>query len=528
MAKTQWSLARERRLKEFQEIEMAIQTSDEIMKLLKDKSESTQVDSWRIKVNRRNQQGSLPVHVATFEDAQLVHVANAEQWLTQLAGGGPYYQLEVYHQSEPLIPLGRINLTIEGEVRKADPLSAQSPNWRGPRRCIFPPLPSQSQEQQQGPIFMSPPTSPQVGGPHTQPALGGSGTGAPSFSVTQQSPEDSRVSAALERLAARERELDERRHKQDLEATERRSNERIRLLEEKLSIQAPPSRSALADLAPLLAPLATILQEMVKASNETRQLMLKMEADSRAQQMTMQKDISEANRRTMELMLNRPTDPFVQSLLEKMEKMVEAGRTRNAPEGEIVSQKAEAFGRMTKTTLSLVHAAAEMRAGEGAPADHPMMAVMKEATKAVQAISDGYKASVLSQSARPVAPLPAAAVTSSEIVPVQVAPPTQPAPTPASPTSLGTVDKLEVRIRNKESVADVAREFVDALGTPDMERELQQSNGDPAVLFQRRLGEAWLAENPTNGLYAQQLLAEINTEAERKGIFQSEGEEEAA
>ena len=60
------------------------------------------LDSFKVKVHRRAGLGSPVVHVASLEEATVNHLANPEQWLPALAGGGPVFVLAVAHASEDL------------------------------------------------------------------------------------------------------------------------------------------------------------------------------------------------------------------------------------------------------------------------------------------------------------------------------------------------------------------------------------------------------------------------------------------
>jgi len=506
-------------------IDNRILSNDEVLRSLSEKA-TAQGDSFKVKISRRQQQGSLNSnHVANFEDANLLQLASAEEWLPQLAGGGPYYNLEVYHHTDPVIAMGRLNFNIDGEPRRPDPLASRMPNWKGPRRCTAPASPETATSST---VFNSSSVAPPPASPQNSLAPGG-----PPGAI--QAGDDPRVASALARLEVRERDMEARQHRAEMESLKRE-------YESKLQLFSVPKESGIEKLATSLAP---VLTEILRGNQEMRMAALKSQEASQHAALEAQKQIAASNAEMMKLAFSRPAvDPAVQGMLDKFEKMVTDSRTNQRPDGDMVAQMADAFGRMTRTTLQLVHAAAEMRMGDAPPQDHPMLQVMKEATKAVQAISDGYRASVVGKTKSPEQQglaqleqqlLPGGTPAAST-PPVAAAPASAAAATPpaagqaAAPAKLKKtiVDLLEERIRAKAPPAQIAEDFVKALGTPDMEAELQRHNGSVADLFGTRLGQEWLNESPTNAIYADQLLGAISAEADRQGVFKNGPVEEDA
>lgn len=478
------------------------------------------VDWFRVKVGRKNQMGGMPNHVATLEDATLAQVANAEQWLPQLAGGGPVFQLEVYHQSNSVIASGRLNYNIDGHPRKADPSVVKDPAWRGPRTIINPtPPPEHSSTVFSASSSHLSPGGSQPASPHNSPASGGPPGAFSGPSLSERLSPDPAVSAAASRYEEESRRLAEQRHKLELEAVKAEADRKFEALRaemresRQIATQAQPKTTGVLEIIAALAPLA---QSMIRSNNEARLQMMRMQEENRREDREFQRQQAQSMQELIRSLNSKPQDSneLINKLFERFEKMQDT----QTPNIQMMNQMAEAFGSMSKTTLHMVQSAAEMRYGasEG-QAEHPMMPVLREVTKSIGAIAEGYKASVMvkNRTQQPQQQLPQMPV-QPQALPAQAAPAPAPTQPPASDTKPKTiVDVLEAKIRLKENPYDIASMFVKALGTPDMEAELQKADGDPVTLFQRRLGDNWLNAEPTNPIYAQQLFAAINDEVSK-------------
>src|SRR5258707_11616996 len=90
-------------------------------------------DDFRVKILRRAALGGgRAMHLVTFDHAQLAQLANAEDWLPSLVGGGPQFILDVFSQLDGMTPLGRLLYNIEGPPKHLDLLAIKNPESRRP------------------------------------------------------------------------------------------------------------------------------------------------------------------------------------------------------------------------------------------------------------------------------------------------------------------------------------------------------------------------------------------------------------
>lgn len=490
-------------------------TNEEIYAKLKEKVASSGADSFRVKIFRRNAvTQNYPIHTATFENVQMDYLGTIETWIPELCGGGPYFMLEIFHSSDNLTPLGRLNFMIEGEARKVNPALVSGVNWKGPRQMSFPVIPS-ADVQFLG-AYQTSPAGPPVGGPHNSPAMGT----MPGAVVPPPQTEDPRVSAAIARLEATQKEVEAFKHKSELEATERRGAERIRALEDKLNAQqsAPPREDPISRLVAAFAP---IVQQMLSSSAEMRVLTMQQNSALAEKQMVMQANIAQQNQEMIKLAFApRPIDPATQMMIDSFKT-----KKDEAPQHEMVAAMADSFSKMTRTTMQLVHSAAQMNNGGEEP---PAMMIMREATKALQTIVEGIKTTYIPKVRRPLAEAPAPAPAALPAT-ATTNPTTNGAPPGAvqKKVALTFLDKLEERVRNLENPVEVATQFISKLGTQDIEPELMRHGGDVVALFRARLGDTWLNEHPSHETYARHLMEEIQKQfAEMKANGSITPEEE--
>src|SRR5580692_2035835 len=94
-------------------------TQDETMQYIIAKAKELG-DSFTFRIMRRSKMGT-PEIVASFENAQVEHVAKVETWLPQLAGGGMFF-LTVWHESDPGNPIGSpLTFNFAGQSKQVDP-----------------------------------------------------------------------------------------------------------------------------------------------------------------------------------------------------------------------------------------------------------------------------------------------------------------------------------------------------------------------------------------------------------------------
>lgn len=474
-------------------------TNEDILRICQEKVAVTQIDAFRIKLARQASRGAFAMHVATFEDAPLDCLGNMEVWVPQIAGGGPYFQLEITHAKDPLTVIGRLALNVDGQPRHASHDVLAQPGWVGPKRMTSPVLSAAKENIPMVGYSVSPGASSPVGGSPNLPALAGGPSGA---FVPPPPAEDPRVTAAINRLEQREKELTEWKHREELEAVKRRAEERIQALEQRTAAAAAPKESNLLQVVSVFAPL---VQDLIKSNNEVKAEMARRAEALAERQMQQQLEAQRQMQEVLKLAYAPKEMDTVTKVL--VEKAISGDNGAGKPDVEMMSTIVDSFSKMTKMTMSMAHAVAESQS-DGEP---PSMMVMREATKALQVIVEGFRsASRPPPARRPLVDENAAL------------PPPAPAPQAAQPTKSGAkaiqgaLDKLEQRIRDREDPVAVASAFLDALALPEVQAEMAEHGGSVVDLFNARLGDQWLNSHPMNQTYVMQLMTELKKQDEER------------
>jgi len=563
-------------------------SNEEVLKELSDKVAGGWTNAFRIKIARRQSgSGGYLVHVATLDGAMLSHVANAEEWLPQLAGGGPIYQIDVYHdqtgvEGVGVVPVGRLTHFIDGRSIAADPAIVKSPDWRGPPIFIKAPENSLPEKDYGQPLHFQ--TLPGGGAPGdrargSNPDGSNPGGGSTPPSTISADPEIASLKMQLEgRLRQmdrddRDREL--RSLKRENEAQLSQYQRQIRELEFKIqnAQQAPPQKqgpSAGELIAAVVGAISPLVAEIMKSNNETRLESL------RAQQA----QAKEFQQLILAMMARPQVDPMMEKILDKFDKMNERIADQKANAFGDFAQVAEAQSSIIRGSVHAMRAVTEALGEE--KEDHPSMMIFKEVLKGVQALAEGFKVRGGGGGGGAPAPAPAfagypapaqlpptapavaaasAAAPAPPSAPVDYVPAmpgraggnanqpkeAAPAPTPpphsngataaphaapAAPPQPTVIDQLEYMIRNYQDPRAVAQLFITALvhQDPSLTRELQAVGNVPSKLLNYRLGEEWVSASPQNGAYAQALMTALEEEGEKAGIYEGEGgddEEEA-
>jgi hypothetical protein len=507
-------------------------TNDEILAKLAERMNGTpEGDSWRVKVFRRRIGGSypFPIHLATLDGATLDQLANAEMWLPVLAGGGPVFELEAFHASDVARYAGggRLRFTVQGDERQVSRDVVKQSNWHGPVNILYP-LPSDPGVEPT-PIFTSAPAAaapPSAGG--VTIVSGGAPQAATNASRFESgsSPE---MRAALADLDAMRRDLAARQQREELAAIERKHRMELLELEAKFKTQQQAQVQAAATPQ---KPVAEIIAAVIGAATPLIAAVMESQRAAKAEQQKALDAIQQQNMLLMTKALEKPSiDPVMQQMMDRMTRALE---DRPKP-GEDMQPILEAFSRMTRMSTNSVAMAADLIARNSGQEEHPAMNIVREVRAAVEAVSEGIKASRIQPPARPPPQAPA---------PQQYAalPPAQPQPQPAPatngaagpqtpipdrPTTL--LEQIEARIRKYEDVESVGTQLLDAIAAaePSVAQGMYAAGGSIIDLFQMRMG-AWLNADPKNGPYIMTLAQYLTREAEKRGMLAGPEETAAA
>lgn len=496
---------------------MAAANNDEILQKLADRMKDTpEGDNWRVKVFRRRIGGSypFPIHLATLDGANLDQLANAEMWLPVLAGGGPIFELEVFHASDVARYAGggRLRFTVQGEERAVSRDVVKQSNWHGPTAIIYPL--AQEPSVDPAPIFAAP-QAPQSSGGVT--LVGGSSPMPQGyqngFQQVQGFSASAEVRSTLLELEAMKRDLAERQRREELAQVERKHRMELLELEAKFKSQAQ------ATAAPQKSP-AEVMVAIVSAAAPLITALMESQKSARAEQREALAAIQQQNMLLMTKAMEKPSiDPVMQQMMDRMAKALE---DRPKP-GEDMQPILEAFSRMTRMSTQSVAMAAELVARNSGQEEHPAMNIVREVRAAVEAVSEGIKASRIQPPARPPpqAPPPQYAGTPAALPQPQA--PQQAAQVPAPPAAEATLlERIEKRIRGHEDIESVGVQLLDAIaaGEPSVAQGMYAAGGSIVDLFQMRLG-AWLNADDKNGPYIMGLAQYLTREAEKRGMLAS-------
>lgn len=513
-------------------------TSEETINLLREKAAAT-TDNFRIKLWRFDHLSNQALQIATFADASVSHVTNPEMWVPQFAGGGRL-AFNVYHATDINAPLGGyVKFQVEGEPRPLDLSAPFTAGWAGPKVLEYPKRP-----QAQAYNTVASPLNPAGTSPLTN--VPGGGGGAPLFTLQQSN--DPVVAKAVtdlqmkvEALNASRAALEEERHRLELQGIRQEQDMRLRELEAKTAqqiatlSQARPVEHASSSFKEIAAIFAPILQTVLQAQADTRNVMLKIDSERSARD-------SERAQRSETLMLEmmkRPAiDPTVLAILEK-------SREGSQPQAEMVAQMASAMGNVAEVTMHVVGQAAEMANGGQ---EHWGLTAAREIAKGMGALVTGMKPGVKAPGARPPGPpalpaqaqgfagMPGTTPTGNGAVAAQNFQPPAPGvagqgpqahvqqPQPPGPSS---IEQLIGAIRAYVPPHAVADAVMQSLHDPVFVAELDAADGSMPALATKYLGSDWLSLDPRNTPYAQALFAEIDARAKAAGLDQpDDGDDE--
>jgi hypothetical protein len=424
--------------------------------------------------------------VCTLSGAAISHVANPELWLPALMGGGEFL-LSVHAAGQSSVALVEgIPVTLIGDERRLPDLDVTSdPSWKGPKTIIYP---SKKAIPPTPTVIASPPnmnTSLPGTAPQTPSQFSGGSGGTHHDAELRRMIEEQRAYAQQlqQQLQESNRLRDEERHKREMEALklrqesemerQRQETERIRREVEAMKNAPPPQRGpsiaeTLKELVPVLMPAITAYMG-ASAERERR--------------------AEERQAEILKAMQSRPAiDPVLKEILDQK-------AANELPVMTVLQQSAQANAAMMSQMMDMAQRYAEATAG---PEENPVVKIAREVGSALRDI------------ATPVVPAPRPRrLPRTEVVENdQVPPAASPAPAhnaamhglegapaaklPPRPKILG---RLKAMLIAHEDPEKVASETFKAYNTEEFQDALEEAGGDPVVLFQELLGNAWIEAN---------------------------------
>ncbi len=477
-------------------------------------------DDWRVKVLRKDSPNAIPDVVAVLEDARVQHFQSAETWISRLAGGGPYYELHIWHAKTP----GRMETILKlpkigGPPRTANPEVVRAPGWTGPRLIIFP-EPGSGEVSNPG---AAPQRTPMAGFP------------APSSNASPQE--------WASWLAQREREVEDKRHKMEIdgqrrehEAAMRRMEERfadMKAIVERAAHAPPPPRTDFAPILQVVVPaVASIVSTLLAQGQAQRDALLKIE-EARSSKPLIPPEL-------LEMVRSQRNDVSDQMKAMGAIHEAHAAASRATLEAQSEANRAnmESLAALSRMTVNSATMLMEMAGRSGEAPEEPWVAALREGARALAALAQSsIRARVPPRGAAP-APgrLPAAG---NGRAPASTPPPTPPPstppagepvpgrapPPPENPTTAvagvgdvgpaATLDAVEDLMRTQASPVEVVNLLFRGIQTnPEVGKEIQESGGIENVV-EDRLGVDWLDDHP---LYMKGVAEELGRQAEARGV----------
>lgn len=454
-------------------------------------------NSFKVKVFRRVGLAAPLQHIASLEEATVEHLANPEQWLPTLCGGGPIFTLAVCHASEtvPNITFNPPNLI--GAPRDIDPNTVKDPTWKGPTVIIYPsatakPAPATGPTILEGiQQLLGAPTTTSGSGTRGQDSKDAGGSSGVSAEVLRRLDAEAvtRALAEIQKSTA-----------QQIADMRREMAETVKTI---AAAVATPSRSLaqqIAELAPVIATVAPMLTSILSTGREAAA------AREAAQREEMARQREQADKARDEML-----------------KLLAASNERAAASSgdimKMVTPMVESVSVMGKTMLQQVATMRELSSTDQPPSE------WVEIAKA----GLGALAEVLAAKAS--AGTPGAPIRPPQLPAGKV--PVPPVPAPAAPVGEAEADPehaamieylksasaeeilkhTEEAIKNEADVAELADAFLDAIEVNPAVATAVQAAGGPLQLFRARIGDEWLKGHLQ---YAQALVAALTTAAKER------------
>jgi hypothetical protein len=463
-------------------------------------------DCFRLKVVRRpSAASSLTQHVATFCDATWSMIANAESWLAPFCGGG-LYVLQIFDGKDGRKQYGSIVPSeIPGQPRPPDARVTKASGWIGPS-LIEAVTSNGAGATAYGMQHMDPS---QVGTP-------GPYNSTPAPRTLDEAGLRSLFSSQTEDLRRREREIEEKAHKVELEGVRRAADEQAKRLEAQLNdlkalvasvanakpppppAPPPPGPDVGQIVAGILAAGAPIFTAFWQASSEEKR------ARAAAEEARARAEIEERRAAATRPLVPPEILALLQTGAERGEKQAaEFGSLMKAQaESARINMESQAVAQRTMLQTIADIAQLQLKTGEGAEA--PGIDWGKVVGGALQALAMMKAGPPAGAQPGPFVTTPqfagAAPTSANGAIPPTIAPPAPPPDVPESPI----LDKLEDRIREKGSPPEIVADLKKALEDEGVKAEIAATDGGLEGVFGDRLGD--FAEDKANEAYMTSLF----------------------
>lgn len=460
-----------------------IYSQAEIVEAIKSKAAALNLDSFRVRINRKPAPHLPPDILATFDEVTVAHLMSPEVWLLELFGGGSF-ELSVAHASDPNSHLpGPLKCTYDTgnfPVKRptyVDVINATSQTtWLGPLKLIFPRPPAAP------PGIVTQTITPGVGvtkitaGESQQPvtlsntnSVGGAAVG-PLAQVmgTTTNPverhEAGRLMQVSESLEKKERELFEKQ------------------IELKMESMRPATTGP--DMMAVVTAVTPLVLQFLQSKQQMETMMFNAQQESAKQQMAM-----------MQMMMApKPMDPELRLLLEAATKKDDNAQLKGM---------AEMMGTMANVSMQIIQTNAEMMAASQPQQESPAYALARQALVALSGMMGSAKVTM--------AP-PAVADGASAL------PEAAPVEGEAGPRKYSQLELLERALRKRAPKEEVAERFVKAMKSKKFITFVHgQYKGNFLNLVQDRLG-MWAAETSENLEYLQEVIPFIWEAADKAGL----------
>jgi hypothetical protein len=440
--------------------------------------------------------------VAAFRDAQVTHYSMPEVWLAPFLGGG-YYVLGAVHASDPATPIAMvIPAQIPGAPKPPDLAAVTKPEWQGPRTLIYPKPAEVAQSSAYAALIPGPGAQP-LGGADARGQFPGAGAGASSsadaiaFINLQRQHDAERLEKMIEASA---------------KAQERQTIalvESIRALASKPVPVAPPEKSLVEQIAPLLAAATPLIAAFMSARAEDSKVAAAHDARREERETKFREEAAKAQSSMFERLSNG-----------------------NSETAKVMQSMADVVSNSLKGQIQMVATMREMTATDTPPDEGGLVGVIKAIAPAfgewmaVKAQADAAAAAARQPALpprRPVAP---------------PAPPTPPAP-PVGDEEVeeeeGTADlatmpaadliaRIVGAIKAHHDAPDLATGYLDARSGNAGVNAAVNAAGGTIPFFRAQLTDAWVfapGNGPsglTNAAYLQSLVSMLTTAAAQRGI----------
>lgn len=447
-------------------------------------------DAFRVKVSRRVSAASIAAEsIAIFEEATIAQIMNPEPWLAAFAGGSPYYILRVVHMTDAAQdkPIAIFQIpAISGTPKMPDRKVMQSPEWKGPRACVY----AAGDE-------VKPPSTNGVHREKPDPTAANSHGATPARSEGT----DGGVGLLLvqlqqerERLADDRRKMDEDRHRTEMEvmrreaeADRKRADERLQAALARIeSRETAPKTDPTVIITSVVTALGAILTPIIPLITSGRDAATKREEAQR------ERDAAREEKRE-----------------ERESKLMEKISSQSSETAKVISVFTDSLSQTARAMVQTVAMVGELR--QPTEPEPGIMDVIKAGIGAwAEASARSAAQPQPTQHALPPAPMAGAPASQPAVTE---------APSQGDEVPIPTIlDEMAKAIGARTAPDDLAPDIVEVLGAPDFVEAIKSEGGLLSVLS-KRLPQAW-GSDPVNATYVRDLSQKIVVLAGQKGIAQ--------